>query len=103
MKRDTSYLQAILDIGRIDTVVEDITPLNNQIKVMGATSDHLMIDLQNADYYQTGDVIEFTLGYNALAQSMYQKTLKHVYIKDAGVQVLVDHFKTHPDHVQIRP
>ena len=34
---------------------------------------------------------------------MYQKTLKHVYIKDAGVQVLVDHFKTHPDHVQIRP
>ncbi|MGN5883314.1 alanine racemase [Staphylococcus simulans] len=103
VKRDTSYLQAILDIGHIDTVVEDITPLNNQIKVMGATSDHLMIDLQNADYYQTGDVIEFTLGYNALAQSMYQKTLKHVYIKDAGVQVLVDHFKTHPDHVQIRP
>ncbi|MDQ7113167.1 alanine racemase [Staphylococcus simulans] len=103
IQHDRSYLQAILDIGHIDTVIEDITPLNDQVKIMGATSDHLMIDLQNTDYYQTGDIIEFTLGYNALAQSMYQKTLKHVYIRDAGVQILVDHFEVNHDHVQINP
>lgn len=91
--QDTSYLQAILDIGHIDTVINQIEPMDAPISLMGATSDHLMVDLKDADYYRTGDFITFSLGYNALAHSMYQNTLKHIYQRDAGVQIMVDHFQ----------
>ncbi|SUM34376.1 amino acid racemase [Staphylococcus gallinarum] len=46
------YLQAIVDIGSLDTYVAEIKPLHHQIKVLGATSDHVMLDLENHDHYQ---------------------------------------------------
>ena len=69
------YLQAILDIGNLDTNVDDIKPLYHNVDVLGATSDHLMIDLLNNDHYQIGDKIQFSLGYKALAQSMFMSHL----------------------------
>ncbi|MDT3960150.1 alanine racemase [Staphylococcus kloosii] len=87
-----NYLQAILDIGYLDTYVDEIVPINNNITVLGATSDHVMIDLQNCDHYQVGDHINFALGYRALAQSMYADNVPKHYVEDSGIQLMNEHF-----------
>ena len=53
------YLQAIVDIGYVDTDVNKIKPIKNDVSIVGASSDHLMINLNNQDYYKVGDIIEF--------------------------------------------
>ncbi|MGW9904587.1 putative amino acid racemase [Staphylococcus cohnii] len=80
------YLQAIVDIGNLDTDVNDIKPLHHQVKVLGATSDHLMINLLNNDHYHFGDKIQFSLGYKALAQSMFVPNLAKDYQSDDVIE-----------------
>lgn len=87
-----NYLQAILDIGYLDTYADELVPLNNNIQVLGATSDHVMVDLQNCDHYQVGDTINFALGYRALAQSMYADNIPKKYVEDSGIQLINEHF-----------
>lgn len=84
------YLQAILDIGYIDTVINKIIPLNDKVKIVGATSDHLMIDLGNQDCYQVGDMISFSLEYEALSQIMYHQKIPKTYVKDQHIQSLIE-------------
>lgn len=84
------YLQAILDIGYIDTVINKIIPLNDKVKIIGATSDHLMIDLGNQDFYQVGDMISFSLEYEALSQIMYHQKISKSYVKDQHIQSLIE-------------
>lgn len=86
------YLQAIVDIGNLDTFIEDIKPHHHQVKVIGATSDHVMIDLLNQDHYQIGDKIQFSLGYKALAQSMYMTNLGKNYIHDGVIEKICHNF-----------
>ncbi|PHK50168.1 alanine/ornithine racemase family PLP-dependent enzyme [Staphylococcus edaphicus] len=86
------YLQAIVDMGNLDTVVEDIKPLHHRIRIIGATSDHVMLDLLNQDHYQIGDKIQFSLGYKALAQSMYMVNLEKIYNKDEAIEKLCCNF-----------
>ena len=86
------YLQAIVDIGNLDTAVEDIQPLHHHISIAGATSDHVMLDLLNQDYYQVGDKIQFSLGYKALAHSMYMVNLKKAYHHDEIIENLCNNF-----------
>ncbi|MCE5038720.1 alanine racemase [Staphylococcus auricularis] len=86
------YLQAIVDIGKLDTEVKDIYPLGHDVDVLGATSDHLMIDLKNHDQYQVGDTITFRLGYNALAQTMYINQMEKIYQNDKAIDLLNKHF-----------
>ncbi|WBW95577.1 alanine racemase [Oceanirhabdus sp. W0125-5] len=38
-------LRSILNIGRQDTKVDGISPINDNLTILGATSDHLLIDL----------------------------------------------------------
>ncbi|MEB8070081.1 alanine/ornithine racemase family PLP-dependent enzyme [Staphylococcus xylosus] len=86
------YLQAIVDIGNLDTFIEDIKPRHHHVKIIGATSDHVMIDLLNQDHYQIGDKIQFSLGYKALAQSMYMTNLSKNYVHDSVIEKLCHNF-----------
>ncbi|WP_436854820.1 alanine/ornithine racemase family PLP-dependent enzyme [Staphylococcus caeli] len=88
------YLQAIVDIGNLDTDVENIVPLHHHIKIIGATSDHVMIDLWNQEHYQIGDKIQFSLGYKALAQSMYMNNLEKYYVYDKAIDQLSHNINT---------
>lgn len=85
------YLQAILDIGYIDTYIEKIIPINDKVKIIEATSDHLMVDLDNQDFYQVGDTMQFSLEYEALSQVMYQQRLSKRYKKDKMIESLIKH------------
>src|SRR5699024_3482581 len=76
------YLQAIVDIGNLDTDVNDIQPLHHQVKVLSATSDHLMMYLLNNVHYHIGYKIEFRLCYKAIAQCMFVPNIPKDYKRE---------------------
>ena len=59
------HKRAILAIGRQDISVEDITPISKDIKIIGASSDHLIIDVTNKSL-EVGDTIIFNLTYGGI-------------------------------------
>ena len=89
-KMKESYLQAIVDVGYIDTVIEKIKPLNHRIKIIGASSDHLMIDLNQESNYKVGDCIPFSLEYEALSQLMYHQRMEKHYSEEQAISQLIN-------------
>ena len=76
----------------LEAEIIEIKPLGNDIRILGASSDHLMIDLNNQDHYQIGDKLQFSLNYEALSQSMYMKNLTKLYSSDSKIESLVQNF-----------
>lgn len=75
--------RAILSIGRQDVNIENLKPLDNGIEILGASSDHLEIDLtKRKEKYKLGDFIEFLPGYSALLALSTSKYIKKEYIKN---------------------
>ncbi len=62
-------VRGICKIGRQDTVADGLTPRDGDIKIIGASSDHLIVDLTNAKEYHVGDVLDFTPDYGALLRA----------------------------------
>ena len=63
-------LRGILNIGREDVVVEGLLPANPGIAVLGASSDHLVVDLMDAAPLKVGDRLGFHMSYGALLAAM---------------------------------
>lgn len=58
--------RAICAIGRQDVVPEQLTPLDDRIQVLGASSDHLILDVEDLpEPPRIGDAIEFVPGYSS--------------------------------------
>ena len=58
--------RAICALGRQDAPAEGLTPLDPSVIVLGASSDHLMLDVDAlSEPPSIGDVIEFRPGYSA--------------------------------------
>lgn len=57
--------RALLGIGKVDIAFPDmIYPRDKGIEIMGASSDHLIIDVEDSKIeYQVGDIVEFDLCY----------------------------------------
>ncbi|MDD4028766.1 MAG: alanine/ornithine racemase family PLP-dependent enzyme [Caldisericia bacterium] len=73
--------RAIVDIGRLDTDVSEIEPLDLGITILGASSDHLIVDVEEAEQsFQVGDRISFGLHYSALLYSMSSDYVQKKYI-----------------------
>lgn len=62
--------RCILNVGRQDINIEGLSPRNSTLEILGATSDHLLIDSTNDIDLNIGDVISFDLNYSALLASM---------------------------------
>jgi predicted amino acid racemase len=63
--------RAILNVGREDVEVEGVTPLDPRLKVLGASSDYLIVDVTAAaGAIRVGDEIAFALNYGALLAAM---------------------------------
>jgi len=58
--------RAILSLGRQDSVPEGLTPLLPGAEVVGASSDHLILDVTDSPVLQVGDHVTFIPGYGAL-------------------------------------
>ncbi len=57
--------RALLGIGKVDIAYPDmIYPRDKGVEVMGASSDHLIIDVEDSETdYKVGDIVEFDLCY----------------------------------------
>ena len=77
-------LRGIANIGREDVIVEGIEPLNPGVRVLGASSDHLVLDLTDAKPpLQVGDRVEFRLNYGAMLAVMTSEYVEKAPMHDA--------------------
>lgn len=76
--------RAIVAAGRQDIAPEGLVPLDQGVEVAGATSDHLVLDVE--DYpgrLVTGMELGFSVNYACLLQAMTSPDVAKVYIGEA--------------------
>ena len=74
--------RAIIGVGKQDTDLGSMTPVDSQIEIMGGSSDHIILDVTHCDReYQVGDVVEFELGYGGMLKVATSPYVDRVYIK----------------------
>jgi predicted amino acid racemase/arginase family enzyme len=91
-------LRGIVNLGREDVVVEGLTPTDPGVAVLGASSDHLVIDITNAKpRLAVGSFVSFRMNYGALLAAMTSEYVdkepirgKPVMEKPSAVRVLVE-------------
>ncbi len=74
-------IRGICKIGRQDTVADGLCPRDGDIKIIGASSDHLIVDLTQAKDYRVGDVLDFTPDYGALLRAYTSPYVARDYIE----------------------
>lgn len=63
--------RAILNVGREDVAIEGLTPLDSQLRIIGASSDYLVLDVTDAKTpLVVGSEVPFTVNYSALLAAM---------------------------------
>lgn len=62
--------RAILALGRQDADMDSLFPQDAGIRIIGASSDHLIVDATDTEAdYRVGDVLEFDIGYASLLRA----------------------------------
>lgn len=73
--------RAILAIGRQDVTVDGLRPVDPDVEIIGASSDHLIVNLTEAHKdYKVGDKIKFIPDYGALLHLFTSKYVDKTYI-----------------------
>ena len=67
--------RGIAAVGRQDVNTDGLTPIDPGIEVIGASSDHLLLDLGSTDL-TVGDVVSFGLDYGALLSASTSKYVR---------------------------
>ena len=74
--------RAIIAIGKQDTDLGSMTPVDERIEIMGGSSDHIILDLTACnDDYKLGDIIEFTVGYGGMLKLATSPYVDRVYVR----------------------
>lgn len=75
--------RALLAFGRQDVPSENCWPVDDKIQILGQTSDHTLIDIEDCDRkYRVGDVIEFELDYTALLAACNSPGVEKIFVTD---------------------
>ncbi|MGD9666791.1 MAG: alanine racemase [Synergistaceae bacterium] len=76
--------RAIAALGKQDVIPEDIDPLSEGINVLGASSDHLVLDIEDASPRpKLGDSLKFSFKrYGGMLQAFNSDYVERVYVKD---------------------
>ena len=73
--------RAILAIGKQDAEIGSMMPVDSKIDILGASSDHLILDVTKSDReYRVGDVVRFTLGYGGLLKAATSAYVGRIYL-----------------------
>lgn len=76
-------LRGIANIGREDVIAEGLMPTRPGVRVLGASSDHLVLDLTEADPPLTvGENVSFRMNYGALLTVMTSEYVEKVPMRD---------------------
>lgn len=71
----------ICAIGKQDIDLENIVPVDDDLIILGGSSDHLILDVTNSKIdYSVGDKIRFKLDYGGILSSTTSEYVKRVYI-----------------------
>lgn len=71
----------ICAIGKQDVKIQSLIPIDKELKILGASSDDLIIDSTDSSLeYKVGDIISFHLGYSGILSSMTSKYIKKTII-----------------------
>ncbi|MDO8916231.1 MAG: alanine racemase, partial [Coriobacteriia bacterium] len=77
--------RAILALGRQDVAPEDIVPLDPGVRVLGASSDHLVLDVEDmVAAPEVGDAISFVPGYAATLRLFTSRYVAKVISGEPG-------------------
>lgn len=72
--------RAIVALGRQDVDVEGIAPIDKSMKILGASSDHLIVDITDSDQdIRVGDEISFSLSYSGLLSVSDSKYVTKIF------------------------
>ena len=74
--------RGIIAVGKQDTDLDSMTPVDPQIEIMGGSSDHTILDLTHCDrQYAVGDVIAFELGYGGMLKTATSPYVEKKYVR----------------------
>lgn len=74
--------RAILGIGKQDIRVDDIISKDEDVIIIGGSSDHLIIDITDCKrQYDIGDILEFDIHYIGVLQAMTSEYINKVLIE----------------------
>jgi len=72
--------RAIVALGRQDVNIDGMFPYDNNIEILGASSDHLILDVTHSyKEYNVGDVIDFNVDYSCLLRAMTSEYVNKYY------------------------
>ncbi|CCJ34653.1 ornithine racemase Orr [Caloramator australicus] len=73
--------RAIVAMGRQDIDPSGLIPLDQDISIVGASSDHTILDVTHSKReYKVGDTVEFVMEYGALLRAMTSEYVKKVTV-----------------------
>ena len=75
-KNEGTMKRALLAFGTQDVEYRYLVPLDEKVEIIGASSDHTIINLHGSDKYEVGDVLTFKLKYHALLHLYTSKYVK---------------------------
>lgn len=62
--------RAIIAIGKQDTELDSMVPIDKKIEILGGSSDHTILDVTKSDInYKVGDIVSFELGYGGMLKT----------------------------------
>ena len=74
--------RAIIAVGKQDTDIDSMTPLDSKVDILGGSSDHIILDVTKSDKeYKVGDVVGFTLGYGGMLKTATSPYVEKSYVK----------------------
>lgn len=75
-------LRGILAVGHQDVNADGIMPIEEGVEILGASSDHLILNLENySKELKIGDTLEFKLDYGSLLKLSTSEYVDRHYIK----------------------
>ncbi len=70
--------RAIIALGRQDVQISGLS-INSTLEILGASSDHIILDCQNHNL-QVGDEVEFSMNYGALLSAMNSPFIRKTFV-----------------------
>ncbi len=77
-------LRGILALGRQDVNAESLRPLDKRVEILGASSDHLLVNLSQAPEYEVGQELRFGLDYGNLLRVFTSAYVAKEYLSEGA-------------------
>lgn len=72
--------RAIIAIGKQDTDIDSMEPLDPQVEILGGSSDHIILDVTKSEKeYKVGDIVQFVVGYGGMLKTATSPYVEKVY------------------------